>query len=147
VLIGGGTATALLFPRAAAVQDKVYATARIPLIVTKMESKTDGFEYNVQTLFSVRIDKAVRSQLTIAEVRETLVEIMKDVDVDELKKANGVEYVNQFATTALNKALFSEESDTLVFVSDIFIGDRVKLKDVSNAERDQTMKGLFQKIN
>ena len=145
ILIGGVASLAVFFPTIIKSRDVSYSTVRIPLIVSQLTSKTDGQEYNVQSIFSVQIERESRRNVSMPTLQEMLRQIMTEIDLDELTKPDGVYYLNEQATRMLNERL-ADQVESMVFVTGLYIGDRVKLSD-DYQQRDDVMKGLFDKLD
>jgi flagellar basal body-associated protein FliL len=141
-LLGGVLALAIIFPGAFAPVRSAYTTINLPLITTTLKSTQDGQDYKVQSLFSVQMDKNARKDISNTMLHEALSEIMSQMDLEELTKSNGIYYVNDNATAKLNEYL-AGRTESMVFVTDLYVGDRVELANDANPERDSILQGLF----
>lgn len=143
LVLAGGVAMAVLFPYVTGDTAQT-TTVKIPLIMTKLTSAKDGNDYNVQTQFSVKIDNSAKKTISQTLLNEALVEIMAGMDMDMVAAPGGIDYINQRATEELNTYL-SDYTDTKVFVTGLFVGDKVMLAD-GPSQQEENMKGLFNKI-
>jgi flagellar basal body-associated protein FliL len=117
---------------------------RIPVIRTTLESQRDGLKHNVETQFHVQIDSNALRSVSRQVLEDALAKIMLDMDYDTISAPGGVDYMNQFATEALNAYL--EEHETRVVVTGITTGDRIQLPDDDSRGAD-ALRGIFRNMD
>lgn len=146
IVLGAGiVALAFVFPSVVNLSGNNSVTVKVPLIVTPLTSAHTGEVYSVQSLFAVKMDTKTRDKVSKDVLFDALTEIMSEMDFDAIAAQNGVEYINQYATEALNEYL-KDYTDTQVAVTDLLVSDRIKLSTETPNQQNDVMKGLFQKM-
>ncbi len=118
----------------------------LPMIETPLVRPSTGEEFNVRTIFSVKIDKIARQGISDTELSEALTEIMNEMDVEKVLGKGRVEYIQDTATELLNERLAGENATTRAILVDIATDDRVTLTDPAN-RADGVMRDLFQNMD
>ena len=135
MFMGAIVAAAIFLPQYLSVSRVVKTD--IPLIQTKIYSEKDEKSYQVQTLFTVEMDTETRRSVSNKLLFEELTKIVESMDIHELESADGVDYINRYATTELNKRLSSlTDTETNVFAYDLYIGNRFQLDDPSDQRNE-----------
>jgi flagellar basal body-associated protein FliL len=120
----------------------------LPVITTPMVRPSTGEEFNVQTLFSIRIDRAVLDDVTDEELTEDLSEIMLEMDIERVLGEGKVQYISDRATELLNARLTDRGINTRVLVVDIATNDRITLVNPApGGHSSEVMRGLFQNVD
>ena len=140
--MGAAILLAVFLPRYFGAGVPKLVKANIPLIRTTLHSDEDGKDYTVQSLFTVEMDSKTRRMVTNNNLYDLLSDIVSQMDFKELAAVNGVDYMNRFATTELNKRLSEiTETKTDVYAYNFIIGDRVQFSESSN-QVDEFLGGL-----
>ena len=149
VLIGAIIALAVVYPRLRPEPNLSLVSVSLPKITTRLTSRQDGGDYTVQTLFTVHMDRETRKSVSNDMLNTALTDIMENMDVDQLARPAGVDYLNDRATEELNNYLDTYGVlHSRVFVTDFYLGDNYVLEDNSDqGRRDEIMGGLFQNTN
>jgi hypothetical protein len=119
----------------------------LPVIRTSLVQPSTGEEYNVQKLFSVKLDREASRELSNTELTEALSEIMQEMDIDKILGMGKVEYISTRATELLNIYLAEREITTRVLVVGFSSDDSITLTGPEKERSEGTMKGLFQNID
>jgi hypothetical protein len=118
----------------------------LPVIRTTLTRPSTGEEFNVQTLFSVKIDTEARREVTDTELTEELAKIMEEMDIEKVLGKGKVQYISDRATELLNSYLTDRNINTRVLVVDIATDDRITLEGPDNNSQG-VMRGLFQNMD
>lgn len=141
VLAGALIALAILFPQLNKMNSGNSTTYKMPVIVTKMTSD-DGGEHTVQTQFSVKVDSKANNKVSSTTLSNALKEIMAEMDYDTLASTEGVDYINQQATEALQGYL-PEYEGSKVYLTDLYVGDNHVLSSPHTEQQQSILKSLF----
>jgi hypothetical protein len=134
--MGIGVVAAIMAPQYFDVgaTDRVVKT-NLPLIRTTVYSEERDKDVTVSALFTVELDQETRRLVSNEILHQELTEIVSSMDMQALVAANGIEYVNNYATRELNKRLSEiTETETNVFAYDLYVGDRVAFTGPENQQ-------------
>jgi hypothetical protein len=141
------TTLAFVFRERLFMSNESTINMRIPIIRAVMESK-NGERENVQAGFSVQFNPSERrtaNQYNTNEMQNILNEILLDLDFDALSAFDGgVEYINAQASQLLAQRL---GVDVQVVLTELYIGDEVRLETSDGGAVNDFMRGFFQRMN
>jgi hypothetical protein len=119
----------------------------LPVIKTALVHPSTGEEYNVQTLFSIMLDRAASRELSNTELTEALSGFMQEMDIDRILGMGKVEYISTRATELLNSYLAEREITTRVLVVGLSNDDSITLTGPERERSEGVMKGIFENID